>query len=93
MPKDRSGMAQFHSHFLLQRTGVSADPVWLIISQATINLLFTDAALFASHTHIMALGFVGMPKYGHASVRSATPKYGVCRYLGVALHIWSLLTA
>ena len=30
-------------------------------------------------THIMALGFVGMPKYGHASVRSATPKYGVCR--------------
>ena len=30
-------------------------------------------------THIMALGFVDMPKYGHASVRSATPKYGVCR--------------
>ena len=29
-------------------------------------------------TNIIALGFVDMPKYGHASVRSTTPKYGVC---------------
>ena len=40
-------------------------------------------------TDIMALGFVGIPKYGHATVRSAMPKYGDQPHP----QIWSCVTS